>query len=879
MSSRDDVYAELQTRVVALAENDVSFGVPGTAEHSNEVSSFKDASTEKKVDFFKESIAFLDLLEDLIARPDPNEAEIKLRNLGNVVSALEVVATWISFPFVFGDVLKIDDASDLARIRKYQVKVKLPSHETLYDGFREMQSSANATRRISLSIRAFRVSFAYATNVEFRPFCQKRLLPQLVAFTHANDELFADILRAIDDVPSSSLVDAMLSVFNGGYVFRHPSETLKFRTKMSDRFHLVAGRPEGVLSIFALASTRGEIGDTAACAALCRGVASSFASGIPGACTHMKGEDVACATCVHVRVAAQLVAIADDETVRVPTSVAYNHCVALTDDVAMIDALFASSKNFPVCAVVTASPCGPKFREILERRFATAWALTNDDRLSAYVATYECADDVVNWLVRDVLPSYVFIERPDDEERAVGIVEVEEEPSTDDDDALISTLAHSNQHAVLLRLFLLGLNEQVDTLMRLRNELQLATAQDGDVNENSRDWFWRVTELILETYSKDPFALKDLVGGVPSLQLVCDGFALLFERMSDVRDGSVEDVVLSMLSVLALLVFDDDYKEARQVVRENQKLLDALLALSASSSVAVGENALVVRLHVLSSSKPRRRKRTERSNVQHASEMENHLDSDEIPIRAMGVDELASSLMALESFDAALFSRLIETLEDEDSYVFLTTIKAIARASDLFPSEIVDALCDEILTFRDEDSTRDDLVRLVRVGESLNLVCTRRGDALPVYCDRIVPVLAHVSSRSFPQDSGDEDAQLVETFRASSLGVMALVCDKAPVEIVSNHAEAVVGLVKNLLRSSSERRLHRGALLVLLSVLDGISADVIGLLPPASSALKGTKLVLETVLETRSDDDVVQSRADGCVERMRFIVQSYHGNS
>lgn len=120
-----------------------------------------------------------------------------------------------------------------------------------------------------------------------------------------------------------------------------------------------------------------------------------------------------------------------------------------------------------------------------------------------------------------------------------------------------------------------------------------------------------------------------------------------------------------------------------------------------------------------------------------------------LPVRAQGLAQLRSLISTREDFlstDPALLPAvldiLVQALEDEDSFLYLSAIQGLSAMADVYGRQIVQRLVEVYVGGRAEKGRREvgagekgrrELDKRLRMGEALVQVVQRAGEALAVF--------------------------------------------------------------------------------------------------------------------------------------------------
>ncbi|KAI0347118.1 hypothetical protein BDW22DRAFT_498107 [Trametopsis cervina] len=164
-----------------------------------------------------------------------------------------------------------------------------------------------------------------------------------------------------------------------------------------------------------------------------------------------------------------------------------------------------------------------------------------------------------------------------------------------------------------------------------------------------------------------------------------------------------------------------------------------------------------------------------------------------LPVRAHGLlllRQLVSSRRPSQSdselrqpvVDRALIpgilSIFLQSLQDDDSYIFLNAVQGLAAMVDGFGKEVLKGIVDLHAQGLDgigaSTLTKQDVDTRTRMGEALGQVIRRCGDALPKYIDQIAPPLIGVMRSS----------HLPTALRVSSISLLALSTDTSALAVL-----------------------------------------------------------------------------------------------
>ncbi|KAF9782746.1 hypothetical protein BJ322DRAFT_1072320 [Thelephora terrestris] len=187
-----------------------------------------------------------------------------------------------------------------------------------------------------------------------------------------------------------------------------------------------------------------------------------------------------------------------------------------------------------------------------------------------------------------------------------------------------------------------------------------------------------------------------------------------------------------------------------------------------------------------------------------------------LPVRAHGLlllRQLASSkipsqkdpMKLMAALDPALIpgvlSIFLQSIQDEDSYIFLNAVQGLAAMVEGFGKEVLRGLVADYTKGLDGVGAgalnQGEVDVRVRIGEALGQVVRRCGEALPSYADLLVPPLAKVVRSSY----------LPTTLRTSSLSLFAQMAETNAMTLFPYAADLFGGMV-DLLQLESVPAVH-----------------------------------------------------------------------
>lgn len=225
-----------------------------------------------------------------------------------------------------------------------------------------------------------------------------------------------------------------------------------------------------------------------------------------------------------------------------------------------------------------------------------------------------------------------------------------------------------------------------------------------------------------------------------------------------------------------------------------------------------------------------------------------------------------------------LLKVFLDSLEHEDSYIYLMGIQALGSLADVFTEQVVQALVGQLEQFIDTeepklvteyDASKIDTpttqpvrrpaeVRL-KVGEALLQVVRLVGPLIPKY--------KRVLLNSFLRGTKDEDAFV----RASCLHNLGELCALLRYSLDSVAFE-VLNCVTNLAARDPAVEVRRAAVLLITLLLRGLDSEALQVLEPI---IKDLYRVLKEIVLRDNDDRVVLFHANQGLEKLADIVKQY----
>ncbi|KJA30045.1 hypothetical protein HYPSUDRAFT_125960 [Hypholoma sublateritium FD-334 SS-4] len=172
-----------------------------------------------------------------------------------------------------------------------------------------------------------------------------------------------------------------------------------------------------------------------------------------------------------------------------------------------------------------------------------------------------------------------------------------------------------------------------------------------------------------------------------------------------------------------------------------------------------------------------------------------------LPVRAHGLlllrELVSNSAVKGHKVNSALVPSILaiflQAVQDEDSYMFLNAVQGLAALADAFGKEIIQGLVHDyaggLVGLGAGNLTQQDLDIRLRIGEALGSIIQRRGTALGLYVDILVPPLFATARRS----------NIPTALRTSSLSLLAECVDTYPLAMlpyVEDLSQAMIDLLQ-----------------------------------------------------------------------------------
>ncbi|XP_071959551.1 transport and Golgi organization protein 6 homolog [Antedon mediterranea] len=230
-----------------------------------------------------------------------------------------------------------------------------------------------------------------------------------------------------------------------------------------------------------------------------------------------------------------------------------------------------------------------------------------------------------------------------------------------------------------------------------------------------------------------------------------------------------------------------------------------------------------------------------------------------LPVRGHALIALSKLLhakdpKAMQKKDT-LFVIFKEKLTDDDSYIYLAAIRGLEAMADVYPDQVIPALCEEYANSRQAGCDAE--IRM-KIGESLVKATRNLGELVPHYRQDLLNCILTVTKHP------DSD------LRASSLTNLGEVCKLLRFSLGSVIYEVMNCLV-SILKTDSEIIVKRACVNVVTLMLRGLGEEAMSVL---ESSLLDLYRSLKHILATENDD-VVKLHAELALNEMDLFMREY----
>ncbi|KAJ7276373.1 hypothetical protein B0H12DRAFT_1041351 [Mycena haematopus] len=278
---------------------------------------------------------------------------------------------------------------------------------------------------------------------------------------------------------------------------------------------------------------------------------------------------------------------------------------------------------------------------------------------------------------------------------------------------------------------------------------------------------------------------------------------------ADIIGPGDEMIETSVNLLLAVLEANEDLSTRNApVLNEIFSLLEPLSNSRSTSLRSLAREArLVLTARLASTSAPKWSAREENHTQEIYQKALKLLQDPILPVRAHGLlllrqlvspQKAQGAKMLDPALIPAILSIFLQSVEDDDSYMFLNAVQGLAAMVDVYGKDVLRGLMKEYSRGMDglgaSTMTQHDVDIRIRIAEALASVIKRCGSALPAFIDLLVPPLFHVVRSS----------EVPTTIRTSAISLLAEcenTCSVALIPYVTDLSEAMVDLLQ--IQSSS----------------------------------------------------------------------------
>ncbi|KAH9101255.1 hypothetical protein LEN26_015769 [Aphanomyces euteiches] len=360
----------------------------------------------------------------------------------------------------------------------------------------------------------------------------------------------------------------------------------------------------------------------------------------------------------------------------------------------------------------------------------------------------------------------------------------------------------------------------------LTSYMTMKTSKKGV--ENSEIGTWHL--LVNLTEQLGPAVLRS---GESILQCLVTVLTMYVER--DDEDNEDDEETTEVLSVALSMVMTivEVGATIRSAAEENQlkQMLKPLKQLAAHPTPLLAEMASDLCLRIVAREAEEVPTPAPVTFEETLELSKQDLESPQVPLRARGLARLTKWIRRGAPLDIdLLFPLFVRHLEDNDSYVFLAAVQALAGLGDKYADKSIPMLLDAV------NDKKYSLEKRIKLSEALVFTARRCGEIIPKYSQGFVYAYLHCIRKS------DSQQDIVEaTFRASCLSNLAEVCGLLKWSIQTYIAD-VVGCVKGILEierqnTDAHTALRRGAIFLLFHMLQMMGGDIFEIVPEYMSPI------------------------------------------
>ncbi|KAK9471988.1 uncharacterized protein V1510DRAFT_366745 [Dipodascopsis tothii] len=291
------------------------------------------------------------------------------------------------------------------------------------------------------------------------------------------------------------------------------------------------------------------------------------------------------------------------------------------------------------------------------------------------------------------------------------------------------------------------------------------------------------------------------------------------DEEEDVAEAASDEEIVSLsLSILTAIISQSFGEE--KLPPDAQKLIRAMLpdleyiATNGEEKLAGQVRTLNMFLSEIAKTPQSHTKHEGAGNIQGVKKYElalNHIRDNLIPVRAHGLHVLKELIQQQDPVisQTTVFEIILSTLNDEDSFVYLNSIKCLQALTDCYGAEIIDRLLTHY------SSTKSSLDERLRIGEALQRTIQRLGETLTgLVAERIVAALIAMFS----------DRRLDLVLRSSAMSILSMACETNPQGFYELSGDCINCSITCIILDKGDEKaiLRRAAAVLIYSMLLGI---------------------------------------------------------
>jgi len=240
-----------------------------------------------------------------------------------------------------------------------------------------------------------------------------------------------------------------------------------------------------------------------------------------------------------------------------------------------------------------------------------------------------------------------------------------------------------------------------------------------------------------------------------------------------------------------------------------------------------------------------------------------HLEDKEIPIRGHGLIALTALVVKRDEETMKniepVFKIFTESLNDEDTYIYLQAIKGLSACSFHNPEIVINRLCREYAILDDSKYPGTKGIELrTKIGEALVNVTRILGEMTPAHKNKLLnPFLAQINH----PDS---------LIRASSLSNLGEVCKNLRFSLTGIASE-IFNALHQVIQFDKAVEVRRAGIFVIKLLLEGLGDDAFGVLQGI------IRDIWKTLIAQRNSepDEVMQVHINEAIEEVNKIVKKF----